>query len=184
MNRFIRSSAVALTFAFAGVAGAFSADNSALVDFGKLSPSADGEFVEVNIGGPLLKFAAVCAKKQEPVVAEILRGLKHVRVNVVGLDDSNRAATTSRVAAIRKELAAQGWTQIVTVQGKKKEDVAIFAKMGADETIDGLVITVIEGGKQAVLVNVVGQIKAEQIATLAEHLQIDGLKIAGKATRS
>jgi hypothetical protein len=184
MNRLLRVSAVALALATAGLSGAFAAENSALIDFGKLSPSANGEFVEINITGPLLKFAAVCASKEEPAAADVLRGLKHVRVNVVGLDDSNRTATTDRVAAIRKDLTTQGWSQIVTVRGKKAEDVVVFAKIRADETIEGLVITVIEGTKQAVLVNIVGEIKAEQIAVLAEHLKIDGLSFAAKRVRS
>jgi hypothetical protein len=184
MNRLLRASAVALTLAVAGTSGLFAAGNSALVDFGKFSASAQGEFVEINITGPLLKFAAVCASKEEPAAAEVLRGLKHVRVNVVGLDDSNRTATTERVAAIRRDLTAQGWSQIVTVRGKKSEDVVIFAKIRADEVMEGLVITVIEGTKQAVLVNIVGEIKPDQIATLAEHLKIDGLNLAAKRVRS
>lgn len=180
MNRFIRASVVALTLSALGATSAFAADPG-LVDFGKLAPAADKEFVEVNISGPLLRFAATCASKQEPLVAEMLRGLKHVRVNVVGLDDSNREATTERVTTIRKELSARGWSPIVTARGKGTEDVVVFAKMLADETIDGIVVTVIEGKKQAVLVNIVGQIKAEQIASLAEHLNIPELKLAGKA---
>lgn len=180
MNRLIRSSAAALFLGLFAMT-ATAADNSALVDFGKLSPSAKGEFVEINVGGPLLKFAAVCASKQEPEVAELLRGLKHIRVNVISLDDSNRDETLGRVTTIRKDLTAKNWSQIVTVQGKKSEDIAVFAKMNSDETIDGIVVTVLEGGKQAVMVNIVGQIKATQIATLAEHFDIPGLKIAGKA---
>ncbi|HEX2855382.1 MAG TPA: DUF4252 domain-containing protein [Opitutaceae bacterium] len=181
MNRFIRASVVALSLSALGAIGASAADPVALVDFGKLTPSANCEFVEVNISGPLLKFAATCASKQEPLVAEMLRGLKHVRVNVIGLDDTNRAATTERVTTIRKDLTAQGWTPIVTARGKGTEDVVIFAKMLEDETIDGLVVTVLEAKKQAVLVNIVGQIKADQIASLAEHLNIPELKLAGKA---
>lgn len=184
MNRFIRTSVLSLALGAFAITGVSAADPTGMVDFGKLSASADGEFVEVNISGPLLKFAATCASKQEPLVAEMLRGLKHVRVNVIGLDESNRASTKERVTTIRKELSTQGWSTIVTVRGKGSEDVVVFAKMTADETIDGLVVTVLEGNKQAVLVNIVGQIKADQIAALAEHLDIPGLKLAGKAARS
>jgi hypothetical protein len=181
MNRLLRHCALALTFASAGVVGAWAAERSALVDFGKLTPAANCEFVEVNVTGPLLKFAATCAAKQEPLVAEMLRGLKHVRVNVIGLDESNRAVTTERVTTIRKDLTEQGWSQIVTARGNNAEDVVVFAKIANDETIDGLVVTVLEGTKHAVLVNVVGQLKAEQIALLAERLNIPALKYAADA---
>lgn len=156
------------------------------VDFGKFAPSADGEFVEVNLQSGLLKFAATLAGKQEPEVAEVLRNLKHVRVNVVGLDDANRGATTERIASIRQELTAQGWTQIVTVKGgqKKAEDVAIYTKQNADDSIAGIVITVIDNDNEAVLVNIVGNIKPEQIATIAERLHIDPLqKIAANVEK-
>ncbi|HEY0945111.1 MAG TPA: DUF4252 domain-containing protein [Opitutaceae bacterium] len=148
------------------------------VDFGKFSPSADGQFVEVNLQNGLLKFAATLAGTQEPEVAELLRNLKHVRVNVVGLDDANRRETTEHVARIRRELTNQGWTQIVTVKGgeKKAEDVAIYTKQNPDDSIAGIVITVIDNGREAVLVNIVGDIKPEQIATIAERLHIDPLK--------
>lgn len=182
MNRLVRSCAFALSFASAGLAHALAADHSSLVDFGKLTPAANCEFVEVNVTGPLLRFAATCAAKQEPLVAEMLRGLKQVRVNVIGLDETNRAATTERVRTIRKDLSEQGWSKIVTAVGKNSQDVEIFAKLAADESIDGLVITVMEGNKQAVLVNVVGRIKADQIATLAEHFNIPNLNLAGKVT--
>ena len=176
-----RHGAFALLFASAGLTGALAAEQSALVDFGKLTPALNCEFVEVNLTGPLLKFAATCAAKQEPLVADVLRGLKHVRVNVIGLDDTNRAETTRRVTTIRQDLTTQGWAPIVTARGQKSEDVMVFAKLAADDTIDGLVITVLQGSKQAVLVNIVGQIKADQIAMLAEQLNIPGLKLAADA---
>ena len=56
------------------------------------------------------------------------------------------------------------------------DDVQIYAKMRGEEAIEGLVVTVIEGNHEVVLVNIVGDIKPEQIATLAERFNIDPLK--------
>jgi hypothetical protein len=74
-------------------------------------------------------------------------------------------------------LEGQGWTRVVTVQeGGKDQDVGVYVKMNTDDTIDGVVVTVIDAGeKQAVLVNVVGNIKPEQIAALGRQLHIDPL---------
>lgn len=180
MNRSLRSALLALSFAAAGVSVAAAAD-SALVDFGKLARSVNGEFVEVTLGVPLLRFAAKCAERQEPIVADLLRGLNHVKVNVIGLDDTNRSAMGERVKSIRKDLNSQGWAPIVTAQNQKDQDVVIFARLSNDETIEGLVITVVEGDRKAVLVNIAGKIKAEQLSMLAEHLQIPGLKMAAQA---
>ena len=78
------------------------------VDFGKFSPpSSGGEFVEVHITSNLISMVARLAEKNEPEIAELLRGLHRVRVNVIGLDDGNRAEMETRVKKIRSDLDAQ-----------------------------------------------------------------------------
>jgi hypothetical protein len=176
MNHMLRStiSLAALTFA----AAAFAADTApGYVDFGKLVPSTEGQFVEINIPAGLIKFAATLVSKEEPQAAAVLQNLKHVRVNVVSLSDANRSQAIERVKAIRHDLETQGWFQIVSVREPPKgDDVQIYAKMHDDEAIEGLVITVISGAREVVLVNIVGDIKPEQIASLAERLNIEPLK--------
>ena len=148
------------------------------VDFGKLSDAADGGSVEVNIKGALLSFAAKIAEKSEPKASELLKNLKQVRVNVLKLSDANRAAITERAKSIRAKLTSENWEQVVSVQ-EKKEDVGVYLKMRADESIEGLVVTVIDSGKEAVFVNIVGNIKADQLAELAGHLNLEPLKKLG-----
>lgn len=184
MNRILRTSATvaalacaSVTFASSQPAAATAATTGGYVDFGQLVPSAEGKFVEINLSAGLLKFAALCAAKQEPQAAEVLGNLRHVRVNVIELNDTNRAATVERVQAIRRELESQGWTPIVNVREQPKgDDVQIFAKTRGEEAIEGLVVTVISGSHEVVLVNIVGEIKPEQIATLADRFDIDPLK--------
>jgi len=103
---------------------------------------------------------------------------------VVGLDDTNRDATTDRVMKVRQELARDGWEQIVEARGKKQDDVAIFVKQRDGEVIDGIVVTVIdERKKEAVLVNVVGRIKADSLAAIGERFDIPQLKGAPKVEK-
>ena len=153
------------------------AADAGYVDLGKFKPTDGCQFVEVNLHAPLLKFASVFVDKNEPEVAALIRAVKHVRVNVVGYNESTRAETTDRVENVRRELEAQGWTQMVTVkEAEKAENVAVFVKMGADESIEGLVVTVMDSRKkEAVFVNLVGNIKPEQIAMIGKRLNIDPL---------
>lgn len=169
--------------AFAGLALALSTPSFAAdaepgyVDIGQLMPSAKGEFVEVNLSPGMLKFAARIAAKQEPEAAELIGNLKRVRVNVVSLDDSNRASTIEQFEGIRRKLESQGWTQMVTVREREGGDnVTVHAKQRGDDVIEGLVVTVIDGKGEAVFVNIVGSISADQIATIAENLDIQPLK--------
>ena len=174
--------AVLSAFASAGVC----ADNppAGYVDFGKFSPPASGgEFVEVHIKSNLISMAARLVEQSEPDVAELIRGLQLIRVNVIGLDEENRAEVEKRVKKIRSELDAAGWERVVTAQ-KKDEDVGVYLKTRGAEAVEGLVITVIEGNREAVLINIVGDIKPEQIARLGEKLHIDPLKKLGEATNN
>jgi Na+-translocating ferredoxin:NAD+ oxidoreductase RnfG subunit len=83
-----------------------------------------------------------------------------------------------RVEKIRKELDSKGWERIVAAQ-KTDQDVGIYLKSKDKDTVQGVVVMVIEANHQAVFVNVVGDIKPEQLALLGEKLHIDPLKKLG-----
>ena len=57
-----------------------------------------------------------------------------------------------------------------------------MATRGAD-AVEGLVVTVIEGNREAVLINIVGDIKPDKIAVIGERLDIEPLKKAGEALK-
>ena len=149
------------------------------VEFGKFSPPASGgEYVEINVSKVLINMATKLVAKDEPEIADLLKNLISVRVNVVGLDAKNRSEMEQRARKVRQDLEKKGWEKVVTAQ-KQKEDVSIFVKTSDGESVQGLAIVVIEAEKQAVFVNVVGDIKPEQLAVLGERLDIDPLKKLG-----
>jgi hypothetical protein len=145
------------------------------VDFGTFSPPRDGEFVEVNLSSSLISMAARVVEKQEPEVAQLLNGLQLVSVHVIGLNDQNRSELQSRSQKIRKDLDSKGWEQVVTVD-KDEQKVRIYLKTQNKESVQGLVVMVMDGTKHAVFINVVGDIKPEKLADLGERLNIDPLK--------
>lgn len=155
------------------------------VDFGKMGePDTGGKYIEINLRRNLISLAARLVEKQQPEAGKLLRSVELVRVTVLGLTDGNRQATEKRVREVRSQLDKQGWERIVTVQEKSGEDVGIFVKARGDEALEGLVITVLDGRKQeAVLINLVGDIKPEQIAALGEALHIEQLKKAGESVK-
>lgn len=154
------------------------------VEFGKFVPSTSADqFVEVNLKGNLLKLAAQFTKKDQPEIAELLSNIHQVRVNVVGIGDDNRADVTKRLSSIRTDLESKGWDRIVSAR-EKTQDVAVYLKTGEAEVVEGVVVTVIEGGKEAVFVNIVGKIKLDDIAKVAESLDIEPLKKVKGAMRT
>ncbi len=151
------------------------------IDFGTFAPPGEGgEFVEVNLTSSLITLASRFAEKADADVAQLLRGLHQVRVNVIGLNDENRPDLEKRTQDIRKQLDKKGWERIVTAQ-KEGQDVSVYLKTENKDTVQGVVVMVLDGSKQAVFVNVVGDIKPDQISMLADKLHIDALKKAGEA---
>ena len=151
------------------------------VDFGAFAPpKGGGEFVEVNLPSSLILLGSRLVEKDAPDVAQVLSGLKLVRVNVIGLDEENRAELQKRAQKVRKELAGKGWERIVTAQ-QKGQDVGIYLKMADKGAVQGLVALVMDGNQHAVFVNIVGDIKPEQLAMIGEKLHIDPLKTIGRA---
>jgi hypothetical protein len=176
---------LAITVLAAGVSLNVLADpSSGQVDFGKLAtPGNGGEFVEIQVNSNLLSLAAKLVEKQQPDAAKLLRGVQLVRVNVIGLTDENRNELTNRVRQLRHDLDAQGWERNVNVQQKDGEDVGVYTKTRGGESLAGLVITVIEPKDEVVLVNIVGDIKPEQVAALGEDLNIKPLEKIGEALK-
>jgi len=156
--------------------------SSGEVDFGKFSPpGSGGEFVEVNLPGGLISLASRLVEKQEPDVAQILKGLQLVHVNVIGLNNDNRGDLEKRAQHIRKELDGKGWERIVSAQ-KQGKDVSVYLKMRDKDAVQGLAAVVMDGKERAVFINIVGDIRPEQLALLGEKLHIDPLKNIGHAT--
>lgn len=171
-----------LAFALAARSGAESLQPGE-VDFGQFSPpSSGGEFVEVNLGSNLISLAARLVPKEQREVANLLHSLQLVRVNVIGLDEENRDELKIRAQKIQKQLKAQGWERIITAK-KKDQDVGIHIKMHGTNSVAGLAVIVIEGDRQAVFINIVGDVKPEQLALVGEQLNIDPLKKLGPKPR-
>jgi hypothetical protein len=145
------------------------------VDFGRFSPSAGAEFVEVNVNSNLIAMVTSFATKNEPEVAEVLKGLKGIHVNVLGMNDENREDIHKRIDSVRAQLDKGGWERIVTVM-KDKDDVGVFMKTRGGQAVEGVVVTVIQGDGHAVFVNVVGDIQPEKLATVGERFNIEPLK--------
>jgi hypothetical protein len=151
-----------------------------LVSFGKFTKPTNGELVEINLNSDTIGLALQLAGDGQPDLTDVLRGLHSLRVHVVGLDNQNREEVTARIQALRGELGALGWQQVVSVQ-EKKEDVGIYLKTRGREAIEGLVVTVLDGRKEAVFINIAGDLKIDKLGALANKFNLGALKKAAEA---
>ncbi len=184
MYSFFRTlTAVALSGLLATAAFAAPSSAPGHVDFGEYTAGSGDTFVEVDVDGALLKLAALFADREDPEIGKLVANLQRVRVNVFDLTDDNRGAAIERVQALRAKLPSQGWKRIVTVQEREGEDVGVYLKQGEDNAVQGIVVTVLSGSKEAVLVNIVGNVTLEQIATVGQRLDIQPLRDLKVAAR-
>ncbi len=152
------------------------ADKPVDFDFGTIGASTVGQVVEVNLQSAVLKMVSKLAAVQDPEAADLIKNIDHVKVNVVKVDDSNRAAAQERINAVRSRLDSEGWEKIVTVREEKGDNVAVYMRLKDADTIQGIVVTVMSASGEAVIVNIGGEIRPEQVAKLGQKYNIDPLK--------
>lgn len=145
------------------------------VDFGDLEKfETNEEVVEVIIEEHLLRMVSKMAGKNEPELSSVLDGIKLIKVHTFGISDENYEQLANIVRDVDKRLMHDGWDRIVKTRSKK-EVVNVFILTSNEENIDGLVVTSVEKGREAVFVNIVGDIDLETIGELSDKFDIPSI---------
>lgn len=153
--------------------------NPGYIDFFKyITVGAEDSTVEVNIKGPLLKLAASILKGHDEAVSKLIESVQLVNVHVYEVNEENREPFADSVKAIAQNLTDRSWEQLVTVKDGD-ENVAVFANMPSGDAIAGVVVSV-SSGKEAVFINVVGNVAIESLAELGKQLNIPKLDKVGE----
>lgn len=145
------------------------------VDFGNLEKfETSEEVVEVVIEEHLLRMVSKMAGKNEPELSSVLDGIKLIKVHTFGISEENYAELADIVKKVDKKLMNDGWDRIVKTRSKD-EVVSVFILTSNEENIDGLVVTTVEKGSEAVFVNIVGDIDLETIGELSDKFDIPSI---------
>lgn len=146
------------------------------VDFEALiDADSDEAKVEVFLREPLIKLLSIFLKEEDPELFDILNKLKLVRVQVFDIDEKMAKRLSKQSSATAKELDRKGWERIVRVR-EDGEHVDVYLKPSPDyEWIQGVVVMVVGDDGEAIFVNIVGDIRPEDIHRLGEHFDIDEL---------
>lgn len=146
--------------------------NAGYADFDSLGVFDVDNTLTLSIGPSLLRFAARHTEN-DPETQALLRGLDGVRVRIYEVDgDPDRVA--ERVSAMGDKLADRGWLPVAVVQDEG-ETVHMLLKPHSDsegERIAGLTVLVADR-EEAVLVNVMGDLKPEFFADTMVALDVD-----------
>lgn len=145
------------------------------VEFGDLSAYEDGgEVTEVLIEEHLLKMIAKLAVNEEPEMGEVLKGIKLVKVHTFEVTKDNYEALRAKITSLNERIMDAQWDRIVRTRSNR-EMVNVFIKTAGEESIEGLVVTLVEKDGDAVFVNIVGDINLETISRLGDKFDIPGI---------
>jgi len=181
-NKVWRKFALATALVFAVLPGfAQNANANAkleLKNLDKLSSKA-AEVNDVTLDGAMLelagKFIQADGDPESAQLKDILKGLKGIYVKNFEFDGPNQYSQAD-VEAIRAQLTAPGWQRIVESRSQhaKEHDEIFIMKQG--DAITGLAILVAEPTELTV-VNIVGPIDINKLATLEGHFGIPGASV-------
>jgi hypothetical protein len=150
-------------------------DHPGFVDFTNLSGLSGAEpNVEVSLKTPLLNLITNLISAEDEEAAQFISKLMRVTVSVYESDNIDIDEVIDSMASIADELDAEGWDRMVRIREDSEHVDVYFRLSESAEFIYGITIMVAEPG-ETVLVNIVGDISANDITALGRRFNIDEL---------
>jgi hypothetical protein len=158
-----------VSFAAAAVFAASTA-SAQDVDFSRI-PGVNAEpTVQIDLRTGVLSFVSAMAGATDPSLAEALAGLERVRVFVYSAVD-DRDALASFVDTSAQRLERSGYERtVVAEEGTSK--VRVHTKAGATR-LEGITLMVLEGEKEAVFIDIAGDIDPAQLGKAMAKLGVN-----------
>jgi len=145
------------------------------VNFSNLDSAYGEPKVMVNLNKTMLGFISKI-NMSDPDAAKLISKLKAVRVQIYNMTSNDKPAL-DLIAKVSEDIQTKNWLPIVSVN-EEDEKVRVFTKI-TDDIMDGLVVMVIKNKqkeqieREAVFINIVGEIDPAQINKVTESLNID-----------
>jgi hypothetical protein len=136
------------------------------------------QVVDVNLDGSMLRLASKFMDQDDPDSAqarEVLEKLKGIYVKSFEFEKEG-AYSEADVEAIRSQLHAPAWTQVVSVRSRKDGDNADVYLMGSESNVQGLAIIAAEP-KELTVVNIVGPIDINKLSEIGGHLGVPNIHL-------
>ena len=157
------------------------AQDAARIDFDRLNglETRARDVVEVNIDGKLLDLAKRVTAKVDDVnakkAAQAISGLKGIYVRAYRFENENEY-NAADVDAIRSQLNSPGWEKVANVRSKKNNQKVDVYTMFTGDIMSGVAV-LISDTKSIAVVNMIGPIDIELLASLSGKLSIPDIDI-------
>ncbi len=135
---------------------------------------SDEPTIEVNIRGALLNLVAEASRFEDPELADMLRRLKAIQVRGFDLSGVNDDLLR-RSGDLGRSLESKGWETIVRV--RDDGDYVQMYLLADGDVIEGMVVLAVdEYDDEAMFVNIVGEIRPDQIGRIGRKFNIGALE--------
>jgi hypothetical protein len=125
--------------------------------------------ITLSIGPSLLRFAASHVD-DEPEVRDLLKSLDGVRIRIYEINgDASRVAT--RINTMSGNLQEDGWEPVMLIR-EENETTHMLIRV-VDQQICGMTVLVSDGDTEAVVINLMGEIKPRQFGDVMVALDVD-----------
>ena len=152
-------------------------------DVEKLSSKAK-ETVEVNMDGPMLRWASKFLSTEDPEekkAAKLVENLKGIYVRSFEFTEDGQYSS-SDVDSLRSQFKSPKWARVVGVRSEHDgENVDVFFHL-ENEKMAGIVVIAAEP-KELTFVNIVGPLEIEQLSDLGGEFGIPKLKTKPISTK-
>lgn len=144
-----------------------------LANLDKLSEKA-ARVTDVTLDGSLLQFAVNMIEKIDPEdkdvdqLKSIVKNLKGIYIKSFEFDEASQYSKAD-VDAIRSQLTSPRWTKIVQSMEKRRNEYDEIYLLKNGDRVGGVVILVAEA-KELTVVNLVGEVPVDKVASLERHL--------------
>lgn len=131
--------------------------------------------VEVDIRGKMLRLVAEASRADDPELAELLLRLRAIQVKGFPMSRSEFRAMEDHSKDISEKLNGRGWATVV-----KLRDYGQYVDVHVKENsafIQGLMMMVVDARvNETVLINIVGDIQAEELGRIGSKFNIGPLE--------
>jgi hypothetical protein len=146
-----------------------SRSNDGFADLDSMGVRDVDQVMTLSIGPALLHFAASHID-DDPEVRALLKGLDGVRIRIYEID-GDPARVASRIGTLSKRLQGDGWESVLSV--REGTEVTHMLLRVVDDRICGMTVLVSDGDSEAVVINLMGDIKPEQFGEVMMALDVD-----------
>jgi hypothetical protein len=172
-NRKLTQILVAAVLCVSALRGAAQDAKLQLSNLDKLSNKA-ARVTDVTLDGSLLQFAVNMIQKidaEDKDVAQlqsIIKNLKGIYIKSFEFDDASQYSKAD-VDGIRSQLTSPRWSKIVQSMEKRRNEYDEIYVLKNGDKVGGVVILVAEA-RELTVVNLVGDVPMDKIASLERHL--------------